>query len=93
MIAAGVKKHRRVVLEPGQKLLDRALTMRGKRLEQRIREQHKNDIQKASIEGAKAFLEKDFRRVIELFVPYETYLSAADLKKLNLARRNMLQAS
>jgi hypothetical protein len=43
------------------------------------------------MDGARAFLEKDFTRVIELFMPYENFLSLADIKKLNLARRNMLQ--
>ena len=92
-IARTVKKQWRHFLCPTPKIIERALTIRGKLMEQAVREQHKQDIEDASREAARAFMEKDFLKVIALLVPYERHLSASDLKKLTLARRNLLESA
>lgn len=71
------------------KLYDRALTMRQKMLEHRLREQLKKEMDLSVNLAAKAFLQQDFARVIVLLRPYEAFLSSGDLKKLNHARKKM----
>lgn len=45
----------------------------------------------ASKIASDAFLERDYKRVIECLLPLEKYLSPPDKKKLELAKRKMLQ--
>lgn len=88
-MAASVEKHKRHILNPTQKTIDRAVTMRAKRLEENIREQYKKDLEKATTIAARAFHDRDFKRVLELLSPYEKDLATADSKKLMRARKNL----
>ena len=88
-MAESLRKHKRFFIDPNPKIIDRAMTMRSKRIEQAVREQYRKDIQHASTQAARAFMEKNFRRVVEIYSPYEKDLNAADLKKLMLARKNL----
>lgn len=85
-----VQKNKALLTQPNPKIIERALTIREKLLEQKIREQFIRDMNEACTAAARAFMNKDYRRAIELFTPYETHLSFAHLKKLDLARRKIL---
>ncbi len=87
-IAAPFKSHIQYFIDPGEKQIERALTMRNKRMEHNIRAHHETIVQEASAKAAKAFLEKNYQFVIELLSPYKKDLSAADLKKLEKAKKS-----
>lgn len=89
-IQAVLHKHGDLVLTPSDRLLEKAQAIRDTLLEQNIREQYKKDMHQASTLAARAFLQKEFPRVIELLSPYERDLGAADLKKLDQARKKIL---
>jgi hypothetical protein len=90
-MAGMIKTHRKYFLETRPKITERALAMRGKKLEQNIFEQYKADMAHASMDAARAFTAKDFKTVIALLTPYEKHLSAADAKKLEKARKSFLE--
>ena len=92
-IANTVRKQWRHFLNPKPKVIERALSIRSKLMEQAIREQYKQEMDMASREAAKAFLEKDFTMVLMLLMPYERDLSPGDAKKLGLARRSLLETA
>ncbi len=75
---------------PSHKILHRAQSLRSKHLEENIREIYKNNLERASIAAAKAFLDKDYRQVIALLTPYGEDINRADQKKLKLAKRKLL---
>jgi hypothetical protein len=82
-----VRKNTGLITAPGEKLMERTLTIHDTRLEQGIRAQHRRETEDAAAQAAKAFTSKDYPRVIALLSPYEEYLNAASLKKLDRARQ------
>ncbi|MCB9982826.1 MAG: hypothetical protein H6861_04000 [Rhodospirillales bacterium] len=89
-LAQAVEKYARVLLEPSDKLLNRALTIRDKRLEQTIRQMHQTHIDDACRDAAKAYRQRDFRNVVRLLEPHKRYLKRGDLKKLERAKKSLL---
>jgi hypothetical protein len=82
-----VRKNMGLITKPSLKLIGRTLTIHDKRLEQAVRMQHRRDMEDAAQEAARAFTAKNYLRVLELLMPYESYLSAANAKKLYRARQ------
>ena len=68
-MAASFKENKDDFLNPNPKTIDRALTMRSKRIEQGVRDIYKESLKHISVEAARAFLKKDFKKVIELLTP------------------------
>ncbi|MCK5284996.1 MAG: hypothetical protein KAJ86_05360 [Alphaproteobacteria bacterium] len=91
LMADVIEKNKTAFITPSKNFIDRALTMREKRMENLIRAQYNRDKAYVCILAAKAFLNKDYRRVIELFRPFERDLSIADKKKLRLAHQYLLE--
>ena len=89
-LSGQIKEHVDNATFMNAKVFERALSIREKLLEQGIREQYERQMQHISTEAARAFLHKDFPKVVALFRPYERHLSPADLKKLDLARRKIV---
>lgn len=90
-LAGLVRQHKRHFLKYDPDMVDAVATLRARLLGDEIMRQHKNNVEQISLLGAKAYQEKDYKRVIELFRPYETYLSPADFKKLQAARALFLK--
>lgn len=86
-----LEKHAEKLVPPGLKLVDRALTIRGKLVEQTIREYHKKAQDDASVKAAQAFMKKDYKSVIEILSPFADALDAADLKKLKIAYKKLIE--
>lgn len=78
------------LLNPDQKVIERALKRRSVMLEQTIRQNYQTMLELVIKESAAAFSLKNYKRVIELLAPYERDLQESDKKKLKLARRNLL---
>lgn len=75
------------IIEPSERLIERATTMQSKLMEQGVREHLKKLVQNASILAAEAFVDKNYTKVIDLLEPLEGYISISDQKKLNIARK------
>lgn len=88
--AAAIRENEKKFLSPSDKLIERALTMRGKLMEQAVREQYKTALHEASVRAAQAYMRKDYALVVEILQPFERDLSKADLKKLKLAREALV---
>jgi len=73
-------------LPPNAKLVERALTIRGKLLEQAIRAHYEKALEEAKTRAAEAFLRKDYQMVIDLLAPFADALDGASAKKLKRAR-------
>ncbi|HOO81524.1 MAG TPA: hypothetical protein PK513_03370 [Alphaproteobacteria bacterium] len=86
-MAQSFEKHSRILLEPGDKLLNRAMTIRHKQLEQSIREKHKISIDATCQHAAKAYREKNYRLVVQLLEPVKRYLKRGEIKKLERAKK------
>lgn len=89
-LANHLEKHAQIILKPTEKLLNRAMTIRHQRLEQAIRQKHQSNIEMACRNAAKAFRQKDYRKVIQLLEPYKRYLKRSELKKLERAKKYLL---
>ncbi len=87
---ATVRRNIGLITAPNPKLIERTLTIHDKRLEEGVRTQYRRDMDDAATEAAKAFTGRDYPRVVTLLAPYEEYLNAASLKKLNRARQHLL---
>jgi len=74
------------ILQPSDKLIERATIMRDTLLEQGVRAHLEKLVKNASRQAAEAFVQKDYVQVVDILMPYEDYLSAADIKKLRIAR-------
>ena len=83
---SGAIRNNPKVLQPSDRLIERATVMRDTLLEQGVRSHLDKLIKNASQQAAEAFVQKDYARVIDILVAFEEYLSAADLKKLRIAR-------
>jgi len=83
------KDNIKTLIDPPQRLTDKALNMRGKMMEEKIRQHYRTMMEAACNQAAKAYTQKDYARVIELYSPYEPDLSPADRKKLDKAREAM----
>lgn len=86
-----VKENIDCILEPTPALLQRAILAQEKMQEHKIRARFIRDLEETSRDAARAFLKKDYKRVIELLRPYEAHLDSADKNKLALAKREILK--
>jgi len=84
---SGAMRDNPKVLQPSNKLIERATVMRDTLLEQGIRAHLDRLVKNASKHAAEAFVKKDYMRVVDLLLPYEEYINAADLKKLRIAQK------
>ena len=90
-IAQSIKKNKPYFLKYNEKFVERTMVMRAQRLQQAIRDQHKQNIKYISLMSAQAFQEKNYKRVIQLLRPYQQYLEPGELKKLDLATQKFLK--
>lgn len=74
------------------KLIERAIKIRSKRMEQTVREQYGRNMDRAIERAAKAFRAKDYRKVVELYKPFEKSLKASDRKKYTRAINHLTDA-
>ena len=81
------KKNLSNILEPDQKTMDKAIVIHMNRLRQKVMDDHKKNIKEVSLKAAKAFCDKDYRRVIELLTPYKDYIARYDKKKLEISQK------
>lgn len=81
-----------IILSPSERLIERALSMRGKLLEQNIRELYQNSLKTICKTAAKAYMNKEYRRVIELLKPHQEELRPSDLKKLQRAEQRLTKS-
>lgn len=84
-----LKRYQNWVLDPNDKFIERALTMKERLLEQQIRQKFEKDMRDISEMAAKAFMQKNYKKVIRLLMPYKQTLTGADQKKLTQARDNI----
>jgi hypothetical protein len=89
-VALNLEAHHKTLLEPGDKLLERITTIRDMQLEQAVRRHFAETIKTLSMLAAKAYRERDYRQVVEMLEPYKEYLPSAELKKLQLAKKQLL---
>ena len=89
-LAKTVSSNARIFLDPSPRLLERIQTIRDTRLEHAIRQRHSDTLKIVGLEAARAYREKDYRRVIELLEPHRHYLKKAELKKLDRAKTAVL---
>jgi len=85
-MAATTEKYARIFLNPSSKLLNRAMAIRSKRMEQKIRQKHLQTIKLVCQDAAKAYREKNYRQVVRLLEPFRQYLKKAEIKKLERAK-------
>lgn len=86
--AKNMRKHPKV-LEPSEKLIEKATVMRDTLLEQGVRSHLEKMVKNACIQAAEAFVKKDYERVVSILDPYESYLNASDLKKLRISKEKL----
>lgn len=91
-VASSINKEPQIFTQYDDKLVERALNIRSKQMEHAIREQHKQDLSTAIEKAAKAYREKDYRRVVELYKPFEPYLKLSDKKKYQRAVKELTDA-
>ena len=84
-LGRAIHAHSSIITSHNEKLLKRANTIRNKRIESLVRERYNRDKKQATEKAAKAFMEKDYKKVIELYHPYREDLKAIDLKKYKRA--------
>lgn len=89
MMAESLKDNLQIFTDADQKIIDRARTMRSRRMKQAIYNQYKKDLKEVCARAAKAFINKNYRQVIEYLMPYEQDLPKADLKKYEIAKRKL----
>jgi hypothetical protein len=79
--------HHDLITMPDTDLIERAIRMRDKIMEEKIRAQFRRDLEEAQQQAARAFVYKDYVRVIMLLSPYMHYLDAASARIMEQARR------
>ena len=89
-MAKDMKTHIKYFVKPQNKLIERAQVIRSKRIEHAVREHFKTLLEDTSRDAARAFMNKDYKKVMTLLQPFEPYLPNADMKKLILARKHLL---
>jgi len=89
-LAEDFEKHAKLICNPPVKLLERAQTIRVKHMEQTIRKFYADTVNQAVTLAAKAYREKDYKGVVALLEPHKNHLSPSDLKKLQLAKKQLL---
>lgn len=89
-MAKTVHAYHKVILEPSFKMVDRMRTMREMQTEQAVRRLFMETLKEASKIAARAFREKNYLEVVKLLEPYRNYLSASELKKLQLAKKQLI---
>ncbi len=92
-IAQSVKQNLENLLEPKQRVIDKAIIIHAKRLRQKIMDDHKRNVKEASLRAAKAFCDKDYRLVIEILMPYKKYIRRSDKKKLKISQKLIAPSS
>ena len=86
---SGAIRENSKLLNPSERLVDRANVMRDKLLEQGVRSHFEKLLKSASRKAAEAFTNKDFSKVVELLLPFKKYLGSSDLKKLRIASEKL----
>jgi hypothetical protein len=89
-IADTLQNNMDIFCAPSEKMIGRALSIRNARLETAIRKKFSERLKSLTFSAARAYREKNYRQVIALLHPYKNYLGAAELKKLELARKQLL---
>lgn len=89
-IADTLQNNMDIFCAPSEKMIGRALTIRNARLETAIRKNFAERLKSLTFSAARAYREKNYRQVIALLNPYKNYLGAAELKKLELAKKQLL---
>lgn len=89
-ISDALRAHIKILAESDFRTIKKTILARNKILEAQIRKHHRQGMQDACIHAAQAFLERNYKRTIELLTPFETDLPDSDLKKLQLAREYLL---
>ncbi len=84
-----LKRYKNWVLLPDDKFIERAIVMKEKLMEQQLREKLDKDMKDISEMAARAYMQKNYKKVIELLMPYKQILTGADQKKLVQARENI----
>ncbi len=84
-----LKSNSKIVLRRDDLLMKRAAIMREARLEQIIRNKYAETIEHICTMAAKAFLEKNYKSVVMLLMPYQADLPKSELKKLELAKAQL----
>ena len=85
------QKYKKYFIEPKPRFVERVHTIKNKRMEHAIRSHFMEQLSDRCIQAARAYTEKNFKRVIELLQPFEPYLGQAETKKLVLARKQLLE--
>ena len=88
--AKTVRKNADFITDLNPKILERTLVIHDKLVEEKIRAQHQRDVEETERQAAKAYATLDYTRVVEMLTPYERYISAASAKKLDRARKTLL---
>jgi hypothetical protein len=81
-VSDAVRRYTNYFTNIDEQLLKRANVIRSKRMEHAIRKQFEAQMEYACALAAKAFLDKDYFKVVELLEPLERYLARSDLKTL-----------
>jgi hypothetical protein len=89
LVASLLHDNQALLDDADRRIFERAMVLREKLIEHHLREQLKREIDLACAQAARAFMQKDYSRVIILLRAYENFLSSGDLKKLNFARKQM----
>ncbi len=89
VFAKALQQYNKKFLNPSEKLIDRALTMRGKLTEQAVRAHYEVAKNEASAKAAQAYVRKNYPLVVEVLTPFVKDLGPADLKKLKRAQEKL----
>lgn len=93
LMASTLKKHIADFIIPSNKVIECAQTARHKHIEETIRHYYAIEFERVKKLAAKSFLEKDYRRVVELYMPYRFDLGPVDKKKFEASRQKIHQQS
>lgn len=89
-LAEDLRTHVETLLNPTQKMLDRALSIRHTRIEEVVRKNFMQNLKTRVNSAARAFTEKNYRQVIILLTPYKKYLEPTEAKKLEIAKKRLI---
>ena len=85
-------EHSNDILDPRPDVLQRLVAGRIERQAGWEVEAREADIRRASVKAAEAFRGKDYKTVVDILLPYETWLTPAQAKKLAYARTHAAEA-
>lgn len=79
-----------LLIDIDEDTIRRAVIGRAKRMEKQIRDQFHTNLKLSLKHAAIAFAQENYRMVVSLLSPYESYLKKGDLKKLQEARESLV---